>query len=458
MRAHGQTSFRNPWDYSTSSETLFQKYYWTRENIVNLVNSGQIKANVENHPMTQSMVVAYPEQKKLAANGNQYLFCDSLLVCPVTESGVSVLTVQFPEGRWVNIWDGTVYEGDTQQTVDASLDTIPVYMEAGSVVPMTLGKTLKIGETTTENQNTEALVITPAVTKKENRIYSEQSVAKNYTSDALGDNTYSVSAEEVCDNNIVVAMGITAESVKVGNTELKELSKRPTSSSTEAGFYRDLEQNATLIVTGGNWTTIEYAGTSERYVNIALGAEVTTEELKDKNAEDAQNVTDGDYTTSLVVTEGKKASVVIDMKDSYQLSKILVKWGSSYARGYKMEISDSLEKDAKWTTVYEKKKGGGGTDTVMLEETMKCRYIRLTDFDILSKTGAQLSEVEAYGDVVERVDVKTGTASVTEQVQVENRIPDTIWYVVGGISALILVSCGVTACIISKKKRNIKED
>lgn len=100
MRAHGQTSFRNPWDYSDSSVELFQNYYWTRESIVDLINSGVLKSSVENHPMTQSMVVAYPEQKKLAGNNTQYLFCDSLLVCPVTESGASSLEVQFPEGKW----------------------------------------------------------------------------------------------------------------------------------------------------------------------------------------------------------------------------------------------------------------------------------------------------------------------------------------------------------------------
>ena len=41
-------------------------------------------------------------------------------------------------------------------------------------------------------------------------------------------------------------------------------------------------------------------------VNIAEGANVTTEGLSEKHAEEAQNVTDGDYTTFLTVTKGKK--------------------------------------------------------------------------------------------------------------------------------------------------------
>ena len=458
MRAHGQTSFRNPWDYSDSSNELFQKYYWTRESIVDLINSGQIKASVENHPMTQSMVVAYPEQKKLAGNETQYLFCDSLLVCPVTESDVSAITVQFPEGRWVNIWDGSTYAGDTQQVVDASLDTIPVYLEAGSAVPVTLGKNLTINGINTEGKNTNALMISPAVKKKENKIYLDKEHTEVYTSDALGDNTYSVTAGAASDKNIVVAMGITANSVKVGNTELKELSKRPTSASTEVGFYRDMDNNSTIIVTGGNWTTLEYSGSSERYVNVALDATVTTEGLKEKDVVDAQNITDGDYVTSLTVTESKKTSIVLDLKDSYKLNKILVKWGGDYARSYTMEVSDSADEDAKWTTVYEKKKGGGGTDTVLLDDAVECRYIRLTDFDILSKTGAQLVEVEAYGDEVEIVEDIVSTTTSTTVQKTEEGIPAMVWYVVGGTSGIILLGCGVAALIISKKKKKVKED
>lgn len=459
MRAHGQTSFRNPWDYSESSVDLFQDYYWTRESIVDLIHSGVIKASVENHPMTQSMVVAYPEQKKLAANSTQYLFCDSLLVCPVTESGVAALNVQFPEGKWVNIWDGTVYAGDTQQVVDASLDTIPVYMEAGSVIPVTLGEELVLDGSNTQGKNTNALMVAPTVVKKVNTIYADEKTTQVYTSDSLGDNSYSVTADAAYGKKIVVAMGVTANSVKVGNSELKELKVRPTSMSTEMGYYRDLENNSTIIVTDGNWTTLEYSGSSERYVNVALGADVTTEGLSEKNEVEAPYVTDGNYATELTVTEGKKTSVVIDLKESYKLNKILVKWGGNYARSYTLEISDSADEDAEWTTVYEKKKGGGGTDTVLIDPEKECRYIRLSDFDILSKTGAKLVEVEAYGDVIETVeDIEPSATVQSNGVEENHNIPPIVWYVIGGISLGIILGCALVAFFIAKKgKKKVEE-
>ena len=460
MRAHGQSSWRDPWAYSESSETMFQKYYWTRESIVDLVNSGIIKASVENYPLTQSMIVAYPEQTKLAANESQYLFCDSLLVAPVTKSGATSVKVQFPKGRWVSIWDGTVIEGDQEVNVDASLDTIPVYLEAGSAVPMTLGAELKIDGVNTEGKNVNALVVAPAVEKKVNTIYLDKETKQTYTSDTLGNDTYSVTSDQVSDKKIVVAMGLTANKVKVDNTELKELSKRPTSSSTQVGFYRDLENNTTIIVTNGAWSTLEYAGTSETYVNLALGADVTTTGLGEKNAKDAANIVDGDYTTQMLLTESKNTSVVIDLKDNYKLNKILVKWGGDFAKGYVLEVSDSNDEDAKWTKVYEKKKGGGGTDTVLVDDDSTYRYIRISNIDANSKLGARLVEIEAYGDVVEVMDTSAPTTiSKQEQAQtVPWQISDYIWYIVGGVSVLILLVSIVIAICLMKKGKKVKND
>ncbi len=439
MRAHGQSGWRDPWAYSTSSEAIFQKYFWTRESIVDLVNSGVIRASVENYPLTQSMIVAYPEQTKLMNNESQYLFCDSLLVVPVTESGATTAKVQFPEGRWVNIWNGSVYEGDQEMFVEASLDTIPVYLEAGSAVPMTLGEELKIDGVNTVGKNVDALVVAPAVEKKENKIYLDKETTETYTSDALGDDTYSVASEKASDKKIVVAMGLTANQVKLDNKELKELTTRPTSASTEMGFYRDVENNTTIIVTNGEWKNIEYTGTNESLKNLALGAKVITTGLSEKHTANAANATDGDYTTNLLLTESKNTSVVVDLKNQYKLNKILVKWGGEYAKSYVLEVSNSNAEDAEWTKVYEKKRGGGGTDTVLLEGEGEYRYIRISDIDASSKLGARLVELEAYGDIVKTANAETSSFNP--------------WWIFGSISAEILIASIIIAVLLLKKKR-----
>ena len=202
MRTHGQSEMKDPWEYKTAdgvnANQIFQKYYWTRENIVDLVNSGMIRASVENYPMTQSMVVAFPENKAIAKNGTQYMFCDNMLVCPVTKAGVSSLQVQFPEGRWVSIWDGKVYEGDgtgSNRTISAATEEIPVFLQAGAAFPAQMGKDLKFGSINTEDKNTEALVITPATKQKINTVYKDKDTKETIICD-VANGTYRVSADQ----------------------------------------------------------------------------------------------------------------------------------------------------------------------------------------------------------------------------------------------------------------------
>ena len=46
--------------------------------------------------------------------------------------------VYLPAGcSWYNFWDSSLHAGGKMVTADAPLDTIPVYVRAGSIVPMT---------------------------------------------------------------------------------------------------------------------------------------------------------------------------------------------------------------------------------------------------------------------------------------------------------------------------------
>lgn len=77
---------------------------------------------------------------------DQYMFGDRMMVCPVhspmyfgTEGDVpGTRKVCFPAGcDWYDIDTGVRYEGGTYAEVDAPLEKIPVFVRAGSVIPMT---------------------------------------------------------------------------------------------------------------------------------------------------------------------------------------------------------------------------------------------------------------------------------------------------------------------------------
>ncbi len=64
-----------------------------------------------------------------------YLWGDAFLVKPVTDPGLTSVPVDLPSGAWFNFWSGERHDGG--QTIDTPVDleTIPVYVRAGSFIP-----------------------------------------------------------------------------------------------------------------------------------------------------------------------------------------------------------------------------------------------------------------------------------------------------------------------------------
>jgi hypothetical protein len=67
---------------------------------------------------------------------DEYMFGPSLLVAPVTSAGVTSRPVYLPAGLWYDFWTGRPVTGGQTITAAAPYDHIPVYVRAGSALPM----------------------------------------------------------------------------------------------------------------------------------------------------------------------------------------------------------------------------------------------------------------------------------------------------------------------------------
>jgi alpha-glucosidase (family GH31 glycosyl hydrolase) len=65
------------------------------------------------------------------------MFGPAFLVAPVTEQGATSREVYLPAGAdWYNYWTSERVKGGQTITVSAPIDTIPLFVRAGSIVPM----------------------------------------------------------------------------------------------------------------------------------------------------------------------------------------------------------------------------------------------------------------------------------------------------------------------------------
>ena len=240
-------------------------------------------------------------------------------------------------------------------------------------------------------------------------------------------------------------MGAVADKVVVDGAELKELTTKPTSAAKEVGFYKDYENNATIIVTAGNWKSIEYNNTEELKVNFALAAKVKTEGIELKEEVNPENIVDGSYDTVLVLNDKDDTNVVVDLKKVKEVNQVNVVWSGYYSRNFVMEVSTN-GKD--WEQVYEKKKGGGGIDEVVFDEYKEVRYIRLSGFAKQGRRMPELAEVEVFGKEVHKMS--------DFEIFMNNLGTTPIIIGVSVIGVLLVAGAALVILNVRKKRKNKK--
>lgn len=249
MRSHG-TETRFPWDFGTEGESVYKKYYWLRENLLDSIYSSAVEAGKTGAPMMQALAMAYPEQTEIAATDDTYIFCDEILASPVLESSTQK-DVVFPKGVWYNLYDGSSVNGGVTASVDAPLDTIPAYLRSGAILPVTLSSNLTLCDAIDSQTAVKALIITPPEESRTKTVYFENDESTEYTvTKTLGG--YTLSAKSGNQAETVLAYDINPVSVSVDGKALQKISE----SSQENGYYTN-ENGVTVIKIGNtDWNYI----------------------------------------------------------------------------------------------------------------------------------------------------------------------------------------------------------
>lgn len=74
---------------------------------------------------------------KYASIADEYLWGDNVLVAPVMKKGATSRSVTFPAGEWIDFFNPSLkYKGGTTATVKAPLDKLPLFVKAGSFIPL----------------------------------------------------------------------------------------------------------------------------------------------------------------------------------------------------------------------------------------------------------------------------------------------------------------------------------
>jgi len=79
----------------------------------------------------------FPKDRQVLTISDEYMFGPAFLVSPVTQPQASSRGVYLPSGAtWVNFWTGAPSTGGATTTANAPLNILPLFVRAGSIVPL----------------------------------------------------------------------------------------------------------------------------------------------------------------------------------------------------------------------------------------------------------------------------------------------------------------------------------
>ena len=137
MRVHGYMSNTEPWQYGPEAQRIITEQIRLRYRLLPYIYSEASRVTTEGYTLMRPLIFDFPDDTDALKQDNEYMFGQSLLVCPVTEKGVSQWKVYLPEneGGWYDFRTGRKY-GNGWYEVPVTIEDIPVFAKAGSILPL----------------------------------------------------------------------------------------------------------------------------------------------------------------------------------------------------------------------------------------------------------------------------------------------------------------------------------
>ncbi|KAI9209771.1 glycosyl hydrolases family 31-domain-containing protein [Polychytrium aggregatum] len=131
---------KQPWTRGEPFTSINRKYLKLREQLLPYLYTYAREAHSTGVPPVRSLILEYSHDPVTWTDRVKYefLFGTNLLVAPVYDDRTVRDDIYFPEGAWYDFWKGAVVSHGKEwiSHFDAPLDVLPLFVKAGSVLPM----------------------------------------------------------------------------------------------------------------------------------------------------------------------------------------------------------------------------------------------------------------------------------------------------------------------------------
>ena len=126
---------QEPWVHGPEHEAIRRRYIELRYKLLPYIYTSFEETTHTGLPMMRPLFLEYPHEQRFYGEDRQFLFGQDILVAPPVFERTDAYDVNLPPGQWYDYWTGQQQTGGRPLKVQPVLDTLPVYVRGGAILP-----------------------------------------------------------------------------------------------------------------------------------------------------------------------------------------------------------------------------------------------------------------------------------------------------------------------------------
>ena len=135
VHSSGDHGDQEPWVFGEEITDIVRKFVEIRYQLLPYLYTAFWNHIKNGTPILKSLVLFDQEDQHTHYRSDEFVYGEHILVCPIQEPNAKGRRMYIPRGKWYNFWTNEVIEGGKETWVDADLDSMPIFIKEGAVIP-----------------------------------------------------------------------------------------------------------------------------------------------------------------------------------------------------------------------------------------------------------------------------------------------------------------------------------
>ena len=127
---------QEPWMFGDYYKDIIRRYLKLRYRLIPYLYTCFYEHWKKGYPIMRPLLFEFQDDRNTYNIQDEFLVGDSLLIAPIIKEAINHRLVYLPKGIWIDYWTHSPYEGPCYIEVEAPLDKVPIFVKAGSIIPM----------------------------------------------------------------------------------------------------------------------------------------------------------------------------------------------------------------------------------------------------------------------------------------------------------------------------------